>query len=380
MTDDSSLRDEIKRLQHEVGRLRKYRSVVEGQRRAMAAIGKVGAFLWFGPNISQATRNWMLARSRGNPLPLTETADLMAAVIKRIVRVGMVAIVLSAIPTGLLIWQNLTMQKQVSETRTQTLDLARAQRMEVIGDILAEIESTVGMKLDRPVGESADGAVISLARAMSEPSFLEDCQRDGSHARALVDDIADELIPFTRFLSELYLLDLGALDPLTGLPSEQRLQKLGVATSSDVYWRSFKMRDVLDVITKCRGMSALDRFIIWNSKIDDTEVNRILKRATALKYRFDVARMLIDLEYNFVLDGEYPTATAKLTNQSSTDFSVVTVECYVSDDDRDLEVRDAHLKLRANDEEDVAIEFPDLAIEDLSNIYSGCSVVAAHPR
>jgi hypothetical protein len=115
MSDNSDVADaaELDALREEVERLRKYRYAIETQAHGLGALAKLSALVWAGPGLSTAFRNWIEASgSNVGRIPVAETADLLAAVVRRLIRVGLIAMFLAIIPTVLLFWQNMIMKDQ----------------------------------------------------------------------------------------------------------------------------------------------------------------------------------------------------------------------------------------------------------------------------
>lgn len=104
---------EYAELQSELRELRKLKDGVESR---TAAKSKVQIFLmklWAGPELSESLEDWMIAKqSEDTNKTITATANLLAAIFRRVMRVGFVFILVAIIPIVLIIWQNIIMERQ----------------------------------------------------------------------------------------------------------------------------------------------------------------------------------------------------------------------------------------------------------------------------
>ena len=139
---DDNLIEENKALQKEVSELQKYKTALERQK---SIRGKSLAFfthLWAGPEVSDAFKNWVSFKPiRDGLVPIEETADLAASIVKRIIRVGVITVILALIPSAILVWQNLIMHEQnkslIKQIEEQRNTVATQQVTEYIDQILS---------------------------------------------------------------------------------------------------------------------------------------------------------------------------------------------------------------------------------------------------
>jgi uncharacterized protein YjbI with pentapeptide repeats len=130
------LEQENRDLQDELERLRR-----EREQAAKVVQGGAGlvARIFLGRRLRESFRAWLKAKSLRDPLPTDETADVLAAIVRRFVRVGIVGLVLAALPGGFLLWQSLllreqnkTIQGQVEQQAGDTQIVRRAQLLATI--------------------------------------------------------------------------------------------------------------------------------------------------------------------------------------------------------------------------------------------------------
>ena len=326
MNDD--VEAELVELRREVAELRRYRDLVKVQVVTGGKLAGLAAFLWLGPDLVRALHNWMKARAAGAPLPEVETAHVVAAVVRRVLRVGLVAVSLAVLPVILLVWQNTLMREQLVEARKQNIELVRHQRKNDLKRSLAEAEDQIGRILDLPFDSN-----LSLGRVMSQNTkFLDECQKDGTRAHKAVASLMTIVYPYTR----LYLLDTRVLDPLSDSLSEAQIAVRGAATSADVYWLAQKIADVMGVLENCRpDQTALFRLILWNSRIEENEYHRYIIPATDIKYKYDIAKTKINIIGNLQLS-DVPEIKIVLENKATRPFDRVVVRCLVTKDGRDM--------------------------------------------
>ena len=216
MRDQDTKQQEMANLRKELRALRRYRRVVRAQGKVFSTIGGISSLVFLGPDLSVAVSQWLKAKSKsddGDSINLT--ANLVAALIRRVVRVGLIAITLALIPTALLFWQNIIMRDQYSALITQ-IDEQRAQTenqqitsyfpLLLSGDrkqfwaavsyfssnetLASEAVSRLSRMLLESEGEGACSSLEALAR-LSPPRSLD----DGTPVR----DVTRTLIPLIEF-------------------------------------------------------------------------------------------------------------------------------------------------------------------------------------
>jgi uncharacterized protein YjbI with pentapeptide repeats len=100
--------------------LERERAMRHGARRASTY---VLAQVALGPSLINALRAWFQVTLEEHRLPVDETAHVIAAVIRRVLRVAMVGLAVTLLPTSILLWQNLIMKEQNAYMRVQNQSL-----------------------------------------------------------------------------------------------------------------------------------------------------------------------------------------------------------------------------------------------------------------
>ncbi|MGH1348734.1 MAG: pentapeptide repeat-containing protein [Nannocystales bacterium] len=132
MSDAQPLADQERR---ELSQLRRLRTRVDAAERARRQrwgwAGGFAARVFVGADLDQSIERWRLARQAGDPVPSPETAQVAAAVIRRVLRVGALTVALALFPTALLIWQNELLGAQNELLGTQN-DLIEEQQQALL--------------------------------------------------------------------------------------------------------------------------------------------------------------------------------------------------------------------------------------------------------
>ena len=131
MRDQTTNQQKVNDLRKEVRALRRYRQLVRAQGKGLSILGRISTSIFLGTGLSVAISQWLVAIKRNEGgVPIEDTANLVAALVKRVIRIGIVTITLALIPLALLLWQNLIMSDQylalitqIEEQRAQTESL-----------------------------------------------------------------------------------------------------------------------------------------------------------------------------------------------------------------------------------------------------------------
>ena len=104
---------EYAELQSELRELRKLKDGIESRGEAKSKVRLFLMKLWAGPELSKSLEAWMVAKEANDASQtITATANLIAAVFRRFMRVGLIFVLLALIPIILIIWQNIIMERQ----------------------------------------------------------------------------------------------------------------------------------------------------------------------------------------------------------------------------------------------------------------------------
>ena len=113
MASPTPSEQEISKLQSELRELRKLKKDFDGRKAAKSKVQIFLMKLWAGPALSNSLEDWMRAKQEDDTgATISATANLMAAVFRRFMRVGFILILLAVIPMILIVWQNIIMERQ----------------------------------------------------------------------------------------------------------------------------------------------------------------------------------------------------------------------------------------------------------------------------
>ena len=100
-------------LESELKDLRSFKKGVESRSAATSKVKVFLAKLWAGPELAKSLEEWMHVRELNDSgKTITATANLIAAILRRLMRVSFVFILLASVPIILIIWQNIIMERQ----------------------------------------------------------------------------------------------------------------------------------------------------------------------------------------------------------------------------------------------------------------------------
>jgi len=113
MTSPNLSEREYSELQSELRELRKLKHDVEGRKDAKSKMQIFLMKIWAGPKLTNSLEEWMRVKeSNDSSKTITATANLIAAIFRRFMRVGFILILLAVIPMILIVWQNIIMERQ----------------------------------------------------------------------------------------------------------------------------------------------------------------------------------------------------------------------------------------------------------------------------
>ena len=225
-------------MESELEELRKFKQGVESRSAAASNVRVFLAKLWAGPELSKSLEAWMVARGENDAgQTITATANLIAAILRRLMRVSLVFILLASIPIILIIWQNIIMERQnqslIAQIKAERTSSSNQQVTEYLRLLLSDDEKQVAaaegflvsdlvnrdIAVDRLaaliksgnslVQCSAIKAITGILRSDSELT-LKDVIAPDAPKRAVVNDLQCENIDFSGVdFGALTFLDVG---------------------------------------------------------------------------------------------------------------------------------------------------------------------------
>ena len=325
----------------------------------------------------------MQSRIEGRPLFGRETADLIAAVVRRMMLISMIGLGSAVVSSGFLIWQEFAAQARVRRTEEQTIAIAQNDRIEVIKELLDSEEATIDRFLNQSYGQTG----MTLQQAMNSDQFLSECQDRSTPTYQLTDQIVSEMLVYVRLLAELYLVDIRLLDPLSGDFLKRRIVNVGDATSVEALVRARAIaRKIGPFIQNCRFSHPLFRLIIWNHEVENSEFDNIIRPATDIKYGYGVARKEIKTKVKDknLDETDRPSVTVELTNGTNRSFPRVIVECLLyergREDDSSAQIsRIAETNLGISETKELTVMFPSRFLRGIDATKAGvdCDVASA---
>lgn len=128
-----------------------------------------------GKNLKTSIYNSIQEFNEQKRISLQTTSDLIASILKRLTRIGVVALLFALLPTTLMIYQNHLLKKQNQKIQEQT-HLAEASRrsaqMFIMGDILSDINTELETKKTRKLSNTLVGRIVGLSRAMKPYRYM----------------------------------------------------------------------------------------------------------------------------------------------------------------------------------------------------------------
>ena len=128
-----------------------------------------------GKNLKTSIYNSIQEFNEQKRISLQTTSDLIASIVKRLTRIGVVAILFALLPTTLMLYQNHLLKTQNKKIQEQTY-LAEASRrsaqMFIMGDILSDINTELETKKSKKLSNTLVGRIVGLSRAMKPYRYL----------------------------------------------------------------------------------------------------------------------------------------------------------------------------------------------------------------
>ena len=229
---------DLAELQSELRDLRKFKESVDARGDSKSNLKVFLIKLWAGPSLSKSLERWMTVKeSNDSGETITATANLIAAILRRLMRVSFVFILLASIPIILIIWQNIIMERQnqslIAQIKAERTSSSNQQVTEYLRLLLSDDEKQVAaaegflvsdlvnrdIAVDRLaaliksgnslVQCSAIKAITGILRSDSELT-LKDVIAPDAPKRAVVNDLQCENIDFSGVdFGALTFLDVG---------------------------------------------------------------------------------------------------------------------------------------------------------------------------
>ena len=176
MDTEADLRQRKEALEGENAELRAKVERLEGERRAAGtAAAGVGGLWILGPNLVRAFSNFQDRAKLGEPLPRPETAELAAAIVRRAFNVGLIGLVIAALPLILLWQQNGLIARQNAYFQEQN-------------NSIQEQNQTIREQVE----QQASDARIARRAQLLDIIYGEECVRPEEVRRRLADGSGEE--------------------------------------------------------------------------------------------------------------------------------------------------------------------------------------------
>jgi len=138
---------------------------------------KLIATYFAGKKLKNSIYNSIQEFNEHKIISLNTTSDLIASLIRRLTRVGVVALIFALLPTTILIYQNRLLKIQNKKIQEQTY-LAEASRrsaqMFIMSDVLSDLNNELEVKNQGSLSNTLVGRIISLSRSMKPYKYLVD--------------------------------------------------------------------------------------------------------------------------------------------------------------------------------------------------------------
>ncbi|MEM7245914.1 MAG: pentapeptide repeat-containing protein [Acidobacteriota bacterium] len=127
-TEGRASDDRIRELEAENAR---FKAILAAEGKLALFGGKLAALVALGPGLTASIHRWLDVRAEGGELPRLETAQVVAAIVRRVLAVGVLGLLLTALPMLLLWRQNVLIERQnesLIDQIEQERDLTNAAR------------------------------------------------------------------------------------------------------------------------------------------------------------------------------------------------------------------------------------------------------------
>lgn len=163
--ENSKLKERIKKLQKP--------NKKDGKKRKFLL--KFSATFFAGKRLKDSIYNSIQEFNEYKRISLNTTSELIASLIKRLTRIGFMALLFALLPTTLMMYQNSLLKTQNKKIQEQTY-LAEASRrsaqMFIMGDVLSDINTELDVRNRSKLSNTLVGRIVGLSRAMKPYKYL----------------------------------------------------------------------------------------------------------------------------------------------------------------------------------------------------------------
>ena len=128
-----------------------------------------------GKNLKNSIYNSINEFNEQRKISIETTSQLVASLIRRLTRIGVVGLLIAILPTTLMFYQNRLLKAQNSKIEIQS-HLAEASRrssqMFIMGEVLSDVNSEMKTSGSSRISNTLAGRVVSLSRAMKPYRYL----------------------------------------------------------------------------------------------------------------------------------------------------------------------------------------------------------------
>lgn len=128
-----------------------------------------------GKNLKKSIYNSINEFNEQHKISIDTTSNLIASLIRRITRIGVIGLLVAILPTTLMFYQNNLLKIQNSKIETQT-HLAEASRrstqMFIMGEVLSDVNSELKNNSSSRLSNTLAGRIIGLSRAMKPYRYM----------------------------------------------------------------------------------------------------------------------------------------------------------------------------------------------------------------
>ncbi len=168
-----ALEAENERLRQE---LRGFHGQARKNRQAVRKVGGLGWRLLSGPDLDRTMKAWVGAWQHAGKLPGEESAEVLTALARRVIRVGLFGVMLAVVPSLFLMHQNYLMHVQNGLVRDQNAYF-QEQNQKISQQLELQIEETYlarRQKLLNALYQPQPGCRVTPCQALAEPRVRQE--------------------------------------------------------------------------------------------------------------------------------------------------------------------------------------------------------------